>query len=644
MATRTQAEEVVLKLTQQVSAPAAVATQAASQLTAQIQAGTAAMKAMQAQSRVDALAQLEKQIVQSSGALKTLQAQMKQLQSGKSVDIEQYRALKKQIDEQQQALAKAKGEYSALSGFAKKAGNEASAAAKKASGGLDAASKAARLLGGSAGATAASVVSFGKELAALGPYGLAAGAALAIMAAGVIGLVAVFTAGLKALGAFRDELLKLQGAMRGNAQAGKEAQAAINAVASSAFNALPREKLVEYATQLGQMRLRGKDLQTALEAAAIAGSAAGDDLAKSVIGAAGAARMAGQSMDQLHTRVKRVWGGVAASQVYSLDVQFRRLRESITALFAGATLDPFISGMNNITQMFSQSTELGQKLQKAVSGAFDWALKLATAALPYVKGAILGAVIAGLQMYIVFLKVRNAIREWIKPLSEAIGPIDSVQMAINAAQAATFALVGTFVVLGAAMLFAFLPVIVILGGLYLAVYLVVAAVEWLIGVAGKAKAYVVDAFTSIADALSGLSLADVAMNLINSFITTITGNIGRVGAALSSMGEAAKSGLKSALGIQSPSRVAKDAAQNVVSTFSGTVESGSGEAEESFDRFVNPKAVKAEAKGARASGRAIIMYFECGAGKGDEEALWEKIRERLRREFDAEVDAVEVPS
>lgn len=638
-----EAEEIVLRLREEVSGPAAVAGGAAADLTQQIEGATAALRAMQGQARVEALGKLEAQVVAGTGALKAMQAEMRLLQKGPSVDIVQYQKLKGAIDGQTVSIARAKGEHAALAGFAKKSGAEAAAGAKAGANGLDAASSAAKLLGGSSGAAASSVISFGQQLAQLGPYGIAAGIALAVAAAGVIALVAVFSAGLQAAGAFRDELLKLQGAFRGNAQAGKEAQSAINAVAGSAFNALPRDKLADYATQLGKLRLRGTDLTKALEAAAIAGSAAGDEMATSVIGAAGAARMAGQSMDKLADRTRKIWGGVAASQAYSLGAQINRMKEDLNSLFAGATIDPFLSGMKNITSMFGQSTESGQRLQKAVSGALDGMLAMATAALPYVKGGILGVMIAGINMYIAFKKTYNVIRDLVGPIIQATGLFGDATLAIVAGQAAMYAFAAILLVAGVAAVIGFAPLLIVFGALGLAIYVLVEGVKWIVGAGGRAVDYLVSAFRLAKAALGQISLADIAENMINSFVAAIKGSVVRVGAALSDLGGAARDGLKAALGIRSPSRVAIDAADNVTGTFAARVEDAAPEAQASFRAFADPAAVKSEAKGARGTGGAKIVYIEIhngGTGKGDD-GLLEKLRELLRREFDAEVQAVE---
>lgn len=642
---RTQEEEVFLKLTQQVSGPAAQARVAAAQLDEAVTGSVGALKAMQDAARVESLGALEAQIVKASGSLKELQAQMRALQKGPSVDIEQYRSLKGSIDQQTTSLAKLKGEHSALAGFAKKAGKDAEGGAKAGAAGLDAASKAARLLGGQAGASAASVATFGKELLALGPYALAAGVALAVLAAGVVALVGFFSAGLKASDAFRNELLQLQGAMRGNAEAGKQAQSAINAVASSAFNALPREKLAAYAQQLGVMRLRGRELQVALEGAAIAGSASGDAAAQAFIGGAAGARQFAGGVDALTARIKRQLGGVAASQAYSLDAQIRRMKESVTSLFAGRNIDPFLSGLKNITDMFSQNTEFGEKLHQAVGRTFDKLLAVATKALPYVKGGILGAAIAGATMYLFALDIYDAIAKWAEPIIKSTGLFDDATIAIKAGEAAAYVLTGTFLAMGSAVLIAMLPIVVVIGSIGLAIYAVIAVVAFLYDVFTVAADTIVWAFRSAKEALSGFSLADIATNMVNTFIETIAGSVGRVGAALANLGSAAKAGLKEALGIHSPSRFAQETADNVTGTFTGRVEDAAPDAAASFKNFADPVSVKSEAKGGRASGNATILYVEKGAfGGGDESGSFDKFFAMARERLDAETYMLEAPA
>jgi hypothetical protein len=643
-AKRTQEEEVLLKLTQQVSGPAADARVSAAQLTEEIIGSVAALRAMNDASRVLNLKNLEAEIVTASGSLKEMQAQMRAMQKAPSVDIEQYRKLKGSIDQQQQSLAKMKGEYSAMAGFAKKAGNDVASGAAKGTAGLATVAKAARLVGGSSGSAAARVIALGTDLVAMGLGAIVAGAALAGLAVGIIAIVGFFFAGMKAADGFRDELLKLQGAMLGNAQAGKEAQSAINAVASSAFNALPRDKLAEYATQLGRMRLRGKDLETALEAAAIAGSAAGDAMATNIIGAAGAAKMAGQSMDQLAARTKRIWGGVAASQAYSLTAQIRRMREDLTSLFSGATLDPFLSGLKNITSMFGQNTELGQSLKRAVSSVFDRLSAIATAALPYVKGAMLGFAIGMVKAYLAARDIYDAIEEWAGPLLKATGFFDNTTVAIEAGKVAAYGLLAAFAVAGVLIAYYMAPVIAVIAGVGAAVYALSKIIDlnvWLWGGIGRA---IVDSFTKARDFLTGISLADIGRNMVKSFTNAIVGSVGEVGESLWKLGEAAKAGLKSALGIHSPSTFAIAAADNVTGTFTDRVDDAAPEVRTSLDEFISPQSVKSTAKAARASGGARIAYFEMSAGaSANDQALFDKIRSWLREEWDTELTLVESP-
>ena len=164
----------------------------------------------------------------------------------------------------------------------------------------------------------------------------------------------------------------------------------------------------------------------------IGGAAQGDAAAQAFIGGAAAARQFAGGVDALTARIRRQLGGVAASQAYSLDAQFRRMRESVIALFLGRNIDPFLSGLKNITDMFSQSTEFGQRLHKAVGGMFDALLRVATRALPFVKGALLGAAIAAAEMYLFALDIYDAISDWAKPLLKSTGLFNDATGAIKA--------------------------------------------------------------------------------------------------------------------------------------------------------------------------------------------------------------------
>ncbi len=358
------------------------------------------------------------------------------------------------------------------------------------------------------------------------------------------------------------------------------------------------------------------------------------------------ARFAGQSVDALAARMKSRLGGVAASQVYSLGVQLNRMKEDLLSLFGGATLDPFLSGLRNITSMFSQTSETGRDLKKYLGGAFDSLLRMATAALPYVKGAIIGAGTGAVNIYIAFLKAKNAI-------FGAIGPTITVQNAIDAARIATMIFVGSFVILG-------LVAAAAVGAIVAAVYVLVRTVQAALAFWGRVGDAIVAMFEGAKAWLANVSLADVALNMISSLVSVIVGpGVALAGAAFLKLGAAAKAGLKSALGIHSPSRVAVEAAENVTGTFSGKVREGAPEARDSFDKFSSigkvrddapadldrlssPQVVRGDAKAARGTGGARIVYIERGAfGESDERGILDKVRAIMRGEFEAEVYTVE---
>lgn len=606
------------------------------------------------------IAGMEREIAGAADGVRELEAQLKIMQSQKAVDIEQFRAVSGALDEQKAKLVEAQAAYTALGGSAiraatvAKGGMEAleeaadkasesveeaaetvqgvEAPAEQAKFSMDGLKSATNKLGGAMGPSAAA----GLELyESLGKLGFVAGASLVAIAA-LAAIFAVFVLAVRKAGAASDaarsELLSLQGTMEGDAAAAGELQAAITAV--SAASALGRDRVADYGRELAAAGLRGDQLRTALEAAAIAGSAGGDELAKSFLDQAKAAARAGQSVAALAAKIKAQYGGVAARQMLSLSVQSEKFKENIDALFAGANLEPFLTGLADMLSIFSQSTSTGRALRGVLSKAMSDFFAAASVVLPYAKAGFLGVLIAGLQIYIAVKRVTNALRDMVGP----IGDLGGMKAALIAGKLAGYAILVVIVAIAAAVSLLLLPWVIFGVAIWAAYSAAVALWEgikagWeaVKSTIGEAVDAVLDFVESVLGAFSGIDLSTIASGMIDGLIEGITGSIGKVVSAVTDLASAAVSTMKSVLDSHSPSEVFREIGDVGIG---GGLVAGMGDAEGDVETgvsdLVDPGAVKTETKAARsgAGGRPIV-YIETLIVQGVDD-----FRARLAEEFE----------
>ena len=244
----------------------------------------------------------------------------------------------------------------------------------------------AGFLGSQLGISSSKAAVLVKEIAALGPYGAIAAAAILATVAAVTAFVSVIAKGISAAGEMRAELLKLQtssvsssmgmhwlfNATRESSDAAERLQRSINSVNSS--SSLGRAKLAEYAAEINSVRFRGKDADTVLRAMSIAGSAGSDSMAKEVLQMARAYRFAGGSIDDLAKRVEQKLGRAAMAHAIAFDAQIKRLRENITWIFGGADIDPLLRAMNTILSLFNAGSSSANTMRDMVTKLVEWAI------------------------------------------------------------------------------------------------------------------------------------------------------------------------------------------------------------------------------------------------------------------------------
>jgi hypothetical protein len=244
---------------------------------------------------------------------------------------------------------------------------------------LAAVAKSLKMVGGELGASEAKGVKFVHLLIKMGPaLGLVVlGVAAASLAVG--SYIGTLIKGISAAGAYRDENLKLAAAgvrwydsSRASEAGALAVQNAITRVRAS--SALGREELAGYAEQLLQARFRGKQLETALGAMSIAGSAGRKDLADWFLQAATNTRYFGGSVDRLAARMKEKLGDVAGKAALSLGAQWRKLKDDIAYAFGGANIEPFLKGLQSALSIFSAGSKSATTMRDSITNMVERAI------------------------------------------------------------------------------------------------------------------------------------------------------------------------------------------------------------------------------------------------------------------------------
>jgi len=278
-------------------------------------------------------------------------------------------------------------------------------------------------------------------------------------------------------------------------------------------------------------------------------SVLGQEAASSFIEQAKQLKNTSGAVEKLAADVKGKLGGVAEKQMLSLDVQARKLKESIGGIFASAAIEPFLRAVRTITSMFDESAATGAALRAVVSAIFDPFFKSTEKGAPVVKALIQGIVITVLQLTIVFLKIRNAIRDAFG--GESRSSIDWANLAMKAGQGLAIALavgIGTVVAIVGALAAVFATAMGIAIAFWYGVYKA-------IGFAIDAAIWLKDALVEAIEWIAGLDFGQIASDIISGLVDGLKNGAGLVIDALKGVATGALNSFKSVFGIASPSRV-----------------------------------------------------------------------------------------
>lgn len=558
-------------------------------------------------SAAGALQKLQSSIDADTRALSQMQKAMRNLQQGNSVNIEQYRALKKGIDEKKESIAKAQQSFLALGGSFEKA-KPTGLTAK-----LEELRKTTQGMPGPLDGILAKLTGLGsmlgKGLIVVGLLAIAAAMA-AVTAAAIAGTAALLQYGIAAANARRAEALRLEGLTKqrnwwgiaaGNS---KEMQQQLDRV--SASSALGRDKLAAMQAEMYRSGLRGKNLGLALEAVSTASMVVGEEGAARIKRWAVGIGLAGGSVQKLADDVKARFGKTAAAMLLDLNVQTAKLKENFDALFTGLEIEGLLSAVASITALFSQSTASGRALKTLLNTLLQPLIATIEWATPYVRRFFQGAVLSALYFASWVLRVRNYLREafdtksWSGLISiESAAYAGVVAFGLLAAAVAICAVGFGVLLVGALILAAPLiwSMVVALGAMAWSA-IVAAAPFLLIALAiGVVIAYLYQLYRFWSEVFS-LPWEAIGSAMVRGIVNGVKGAWKWLTDTMSELGDAALGAFKQALHIASPSRAFAELGKQIPAGVAQGVNEGRGAAESAAESMVDAAAA-APAAGSR---------------------------------------------
>lgn len=494
-----------------------------------------------------ALKDLKASIEADTKALRQMQGAMARLKGGQAGNTEAAKRLRDQITAQKASIAGAQRKFLEMGGTFE----EVKAASEGAKLGFRDFLGAMGRAPGPIGSVAASLASLpGLALASAAGIAAIAAAMVAMTAAVIASTAALLRYGIAQSDARRSELLRLEGLTTIRryhglaAGSATELQSAIDRVSDS--TAMGRSEVSGYAEQLYRMGLRGENLQQALEGVAITTSVQGEAMGRRFAGMAAGAIRTGGSVRRLADDVRARLGGVARRQMLALDVQSRRLSQGISRIFGDLRIEGFLSALNEMTSLFSQSTASGRALKTMVEAIFNPMLDTLERLGPVGRRFFQGMVIGALRLTIGLLRVRNWFRATFGD-SELFSNVDSLNIALNAGIIIISGLVG--VLATAAVVTGLLAV----GLAAVAASVLIMAAPFLI--AAAAIGGLVWVGMQVYDWYTTRDWAAVGTRITDGIVDGLRRGRDLVLQTVRSIANSAVSTIRDALGIRSPSRV-----------------------------------------------------------------------------------------
>jgi len=423
-----------------------------------------------------------------------------------------------------------------------------------------------------------------------GPIGIAVAAGGALIAtlgkiasAALEAAVSITKFTLEASDAQRTMLIQAE-VLLGSKEAAAELDDQIDALAATGI--ATGDALTKMGTDLASAGLKGEKLKNALagiaDATAVMGESAGQaatNLFAKIEAGGGKAKVTAKTIasmklegalkpgivttDLLNEALNKKFAGGAQKMALGFKAQMAGLREKIAQLFDGVNLEPFLNGLKQITALFDGNSVSGKFMKTVITGAFNAISVAASKILPIIKAALLAIVIAALRVGIA-----------LKPIGKELSKIGDSFGGIDGGNVLLKFLVANIELIGGAAVFA----------------------------AGMVLNFVRGVGVLIDIASAG---AEAASGLIDGLVNGIKNGIGRAVEAVKKLGGDVASGLKSVLGIHSPSKIGFEIGKG-----------GLGEGVARGAEAAIPRVSGATQKMAGAAARGMAAGASSGGGRG----------------------------
>lgn len=238
----------------------------------------------------------------------------------------------------------------------------------------------------------------------------------------------------------------------------------------------------------------------------------------------------------LRSAVEKKFGGINLRKMMSLEGLSDTFGKMLASLTKDVNLEPAAQAVFKLIHAFDDTTATGAVLKRMVTVFGNGIVSVVEKGAPIVQSFLRGMVVGGLQIYIAYLQVRNALKKAFGD-SDILKNVDTLGIAMKAGRMALIGIVAGVTLLGAALA---VPIA--------AVGLVVAGFMKLQDMSENLGRTIRETFTDVDWSATGLAIVDGLVGGIGSGAKKLVDSV-------KGLGETAKKAFRDALGIRSPSKV-----------------------------------------------------------------------------------------
>lgn len=351
---------------------------------------------------------------------------------------------------------------------------------------------------------------------------------------------------------------------------------------------LHADELQEWAGKLKDAKVSAEAMPDALNAVALAQAALGNGGAAEFVAQIKAGK---RSVQDLTAEVNGKLGPLVEARMKGLTAQSARLQRNMNSLFGGLNIEPVLTGLSRLVDLFDENTVAGEALKFLFESVFQPLIDQADKAALTIEAFALGFLIGLTKVYI-------ALKPAIKAVSEFFGFKDTsltdiLDIATKAGEYAAYIFVGfvaALVAVGGAIAVVVGALVAIQAGIYAMIAAVVVAAAYIGGV-------FIDAFQAVWTFLTSLpgKMVTMGTDLIMGLVNGITSAAGALVTAVTGAVGGAIDAAKKKLGIASPSKVFAEIGGYTGEGFAMGVDESAPEAQAAMTSMVDPAPAAAKA-------------------------------------------------